>query len=742
MNKDDFSSNSSAMSNLNAKSGKLKLEDFSLQEIINLVKINDAAFKTLNERVSSANIQELREAAPAFEELLNEWKDKIAVSTEKAEFCIKLADLSILETKTFRTALNYAIRKLLPPYIVSGTVVKSLGALDHSVGVREVASRLKKLQHLRTTAIIYQTKSKQVGRISGIDRLEATISIETLDGKNSTSLPIATAILNSYFFETTPELISMLNPLFASQLKPQSEYPRLLKHFALSTVPDDIIEDIVRSVMVPQIFKDDNAFNQWYRQETNNTKLPANRRSFDCARSVLELHTLLGPVLKYDPKKGGDASEAKISIDDAMADRLSGMLRRVKYEQAQDIRMLAECIAVLAEADGVTIEMRQKMFGHLCGKVNFWPIIKEDSTDWVNVEKLQNWGKIPVRFLQGMKDATLAMYSIDEFVKFAMELPVRCMVIFLENKDNPELDKQILEKAQDYLWARKELTTDQCLWIWKNIPRLNEDIILRLNMEAIVTAMNQAEPPKEWGNPHRDLLKLLQEKKEFQLLLIKNCYEDFNTIADGLKKLRAPKTDKEKATANMRRNSPALAELLSTAAGREMFAMKGKSASETYDITSNASLRALKAELEDLKNNQIPANEKALAIARSYGDLRENAEYDAAKERKRFLHGRRNEIERDIAKIKGTDFTDVSLAEGKVVPGCVVTISGKDGQKVFYLLGVKDGDFQRGRLSYKSPLGQAMIGHKVGEKVALPDGTTTEILEINPLPAEMLAEMA
>ena len=205
----------------------MSINDFSLPDLILYAQLeqHDDAVNVLLDRVNrlgtADGIQELRAAAPQFEALFEAWDDQISASVDKARFCVRIAELSILDSATFRASLNYAVRKLLPPYLVSGAVVKALGAKDANVGVREVALRLKKLQRLRSTAIMYQAETGLCGRITGIDRVTGTIAVTPIDGSSSSSIPIASAVVSAYFFETTPDLVDLISPL-RSAIRPSS----------------------------------------------------------------------------------------------------------------------------------------------------------------------------------------------------------------------------------------------------------------------------------------------------------------------------------------------------------------------------------------------------------------------------------------------------------------------------------------------------------------------------------------
>jgi transcription elongation factor GreA len=127
----------------------------------------------------------------------------------------------------------------------------------------------------------------------------------------------------------------------------------------------------------------------------------------------------------------------------------------------------------------------------------------------------------------------------------------------------------------------------------------------------------------------------------------------------------------------------------------------------------------LKAELERLKRVERPQNISAIEEARAHGDLSENAEYHAAKDRQSFLEGRISELE---FKIANADVIDPKkLSKSKAVFGSKVVLENIDtGQDVQYqLVGPDEADVEQGRISIASPLGKAIIGKKPGDELIL-----------------------
>ena len=127
----------------------------------------------------------------------------------------------------------------------------------------------------------------------------------------------------------------------------------------------------------------------------------------------------------------------------------------------------------------------------------------------------------------------------------------------------------------------------------------------------------------------------------------------------------------------------------------------------------------LKDELNNLKSVERPATIKAIEVARAHGDLSENAEYDAAKERQGFIEGRISELDYKLA---NADIIDPdSLPKDKVVFGCRILLENVDsGDEVEYqLVGPEESDIDKGRISVSSPIGRAILGKIPGDEVVV-----------------------
>ena len=141
----------------------------------------------------------------------------------------------------------------------------------------------------------------------------------------------------------------------------------------------------------------------------------------------------------------------------------------------------------------------------------------------------------------------------------------------------------------------------------------------------------------------------------------------------------------------------------------------------------------LREELIQLKSVERPKVIQMIAVAREHGDLSENAEYHAARDRQSFIEGRIKEIENKLALAEVID--PAKLAGDKVAFGATVKLANVDtGEEVTYrILGADESDLAKGSISITSPLARSLLGKQVGDevKVRMPGGERTyEVLEI------------
>jgi len=137
----------------------------------------------------------------------------------------------------------------------------------------------------------------------------------------------------------------------------------------------------------------------------------------------------------------------------------------------------------------------------------------------------------------------------------------------------------------------------------------------------------------------------------------------------------------------------------------------------------------LKAELTQLKTVERPAVVKAIEAARAHGDLSENAEYHAAKEKQGLIEARVAELEDKLARAEVIDPT--SLKGDRVMFGATVTLIDENDETIVYqIVGSEEADARNGRISYTSPLARALIGRSVGDDVEVTAPSGEKYFEI------------
>ncbi|HEX2099581.1 MAG TPA: transcription elongation factor GreA, partial [Candidatus Synoicihabitans sp.] len=147
-------------------------------------------------------------------------------------------------------------------------------------------------------------------------------------------------------------------------------------------------------------------------------------------------------------------------------------------------------------------------------------------------------------------------------------------------------------------------------------------------------------------------------------------------------------------------------------------------------LVSRSSYDRRREEYDAIVSKKIPENSKAIATAREHGDLKENSEYKMAKQDQQVLMAQKGQLEKELARARITDFTEAT--SDQVSSGSVVTLRNvATGQTPRYtILGAWDSDPDNHIIAYKTPLGQALLGKRVGDTVTVKIGGAEENYEI------------
>ncbi|HVM60594.1 MAG TPA: GreA/GreB family elongation factor [Verrucomicrobiae bacterium] len=169
-----------------------------------------------------------------------------------------------------------------------------------------------------------------------------------------------------------------------------------------------------------------------------------------------------------------------------------------------------------------------------------------------------------------------------------------------------------------------------------------------------------------------------------------------------------------------------------------------KTVKEQPLIVSWNSYNKRRAELDDIIQKKIPQNSKEIGLARSYGDLRENFEFKAAKDMQRLLMRRRAELEILLSRAQPTDFADAKTDIVSIGTTVTVTDPGTHQSQTYHILGAWDSDPARGIISYPAALAQTLLNKKLGDTVEAAGETTPQQLRIDKIervPAAVLESL-
>jgi transcription elongation GreA/GreB family factor len=249
-------------------------------------------------------------------------------------------------------------------------------------------------------------------------------------------------------------------------------------------------------------------------------------------------------------------------------------------------------------------------------------------------------------------------------------------------------------------------SSELLLWFGKERTEDFVDILGPEVFRAMLTAMERDQFNEKRSNRLRDFI--LEDQ---QLISELTSTADIEVIKDLTRALQLSPVfddmDKRSLLARLVKAHPAVQSLITGDQTRQ----------ETALLVSWESLERRQAEYRDMVDKKIPANSKEIAVARSYGDLRENHEYKAAKEMQKILMRRKEELEAQFNRARGVDFANAKT--DVVGPGTIVVVTdlSNNQRETFTILGAWDSDPDHGIISYLTPVAMALLNRKVGDEV-------------------------
>ncbi len=273
---------------------------------------------------------------------------------------------------------------------------------------------------------------------------------------------------------------------------------------------------------------------------------------------------------------------------------------------------------------------------------------------------------------------------------------------FLIHHDKLNVLKEYLAR----LISQHQASSELLLWLAKERSDSFADILGPEVFRAMLTVMERDQFNEKKSNRLRDFIL-----DDHSLLIELIGSADLEVIKDLTRALQLSPCfddmDKRSLLARIVKSYPAIQSMISGEQTRQEAAL----------LVSWESLERRKDEYAELVQKKIPANSREIAIARSYGDLRENHEYKAAKEMQKLLMRQKGELETQLVRARGVDFSNARTETVGIGTRVNVTDLIAQHAEAYSVLGAWDSDPEKGIISYLSPVAQSILNHKVGDEV-------------------------
>jgi transcription elongation factor GreA len=335
--------------------------------------------------------------------------------------------------------------------------------------------------------------------------------------------------------------------------------------------------------------------------------------------------------------------------------------------------------------------------------------------------------KIPAQFQRRFLELVRETHPIEcRDIVFSLlkvsqgKFTTECINFLIEN-DQAESLANTLKRWQ----TEQNLRAPVLLWIVKNrhskkFAKLLNDLITPRLLSAIFFAIDY---------------EALQAASARRIPLADVLSEDTELIADLLS-TADPETARDLANTLLLNQGfeeltkkSLLARFIKIFPGIQSLVASDAESKDEQLLVSRTSFQRRREEYEGIVSKKVPENSKAIATAREHGDLRENSEYKMAKQDQQMLMAQKSQLERDLARARVTDFKEATADHVGV--GSIVEVRTQEGNTVRYtILGAWDGDPENHVISYKTPLGTALLGKKAGDTVKLKAGGSEETYTI------------
>ena len=442
--------------------------------------------------------------------------------------------------------------------------------------------------------------------------------------------------------------------------------------------------DQIQQTLVPDVIADD--WKKWWEVAKLLLQIPAGE--FRAAKGLKARLTVANEILKNiadlsDKQAAATEAVTALNVEIATHQRTQPALALEAIFVRNDVQEAAGLAASEGEIAASTIWLQNVKLGQL---VEQMPTAKHK------------------RALQSFQEANPTLWY-EALLTILNTVPAKlcgeCAHLLIHNGKLGQL-KETLAR----LVSQHQASSELLFWLAKERSDSFADILGPEVFRAMLTAMERDQFNERKSNRLRDLIL---DDQSLLLELIGSA--DIEIIKDLTRALQLSPSfddmDKRSLLARIVKSFPLVQSLITGEQTKQ----------EATLIVSWESLERRKNEYAELVQKKIPANSKEIAIARSYGDLRENHEYKAAKEMQKLLMRQKAELETQLGRSRGTDFANVKTDVVSVGTKVKVTDVNNQQAETFAVLGAWDSQPEQGIISYLSPVAQSLLNHKVGAEV-------------------------
>lgn len=707
--------------------------DDDLKQLFNLAEQGDAhAISALADLLAQAEPADSGEWQPAITQFWVSGLEPFAVSAAQSvpPAAHALVDAMLaagLDSAALRALYEAYIRHDFASYEDQAGLIEALGLKQEDVRLSRIARKWQVLAHLTAGAFCYGRLG--LGEIIQLDgnanEVKVAFGGAKGKGKSKTAKPtdvrrhclaLRSFLDNTIVVKTGTDVHEWLARRSQPPKMTAAELEQHVRDCVVSVV--DLPLNLTRALLVPRVLTDVGLRNLTAAAaaaqpapaaaSSQGGAPAAAAHRWDLSRSLQELNERLKLATDFTVRE--DTNLANV------AEILTGGSTRDEHAF-----LFASSLALLFDNRAAFAEWLDKTIADLAETALIWADARvfAETTDKLPGKQSLPWLKV-TRLARGT----------DYLITATFDLPYRLWTQTAKAFEQAEEHERFRNRVDEVLRTGKA-TPDMLYWVWKCGDEALKAAYIANAPLIFKTLLKDTKG--SYLKAQRDLHKMLLSDATFQMAVMNHGEE--KSIASLVRCAKTMtllnKDERQSLLVQIVRLFPDYRHLVEDKPTTERAPLP--------KITSARSMKLRQLALARLIDKLIPENRHDIEVARSYGDLRENSEYKFAKERQRFLNQRRSDYERLVnSDIRVVDFRNTQVTN-TVIPGSTVALAYDDGtEQTFHILGMLDTDTERRILSFQTPLAKALLDHKPGDHITLPDGKEATIREVKPLDNDLL----